>query len=283
MKHGVWILLVGLSATAWAGPDDDATDMIDELPQWDESGPKQPRFAFSNDDAQWTGQMSGVQPNFMASAVEIDKLLTGSSKDNSVIWFGADVKGVPQQGDCAPGPCPPNKEPPLHTTGLLERDGKEWRWVAWHIAKPVSSKDQQAIDKQGTLPEALPKAVTGADDVVKVFEGSLADGKSLAATVSTRKEVVLYGSAKGERVVGGSKVKATLAKWNLKLTVRDGIQAGVTTNKQVAYLAANVDAVSAKKPGDKASPYRILAVYEKQGTWKLVQLHFSVDTFTYKK
>jgi hypothetical protein len=91
---------------------------------------------------------------------------------------------------------------------------------------------------------------------------------------------VLYGSASEERTVGGAAVKKKLLGWNLKLAVKDGIHAGVTANKALAFVAANIGATSLKKPTAKPSPYRLLAIYEKSATgWKLVVAHFSVDQF----
>lgn len=118
---------------------------------------------------------------------------------------------------------------------------------------------------------------TDAAEVVALFERSLAAPADLAASVSTRKDVVLYGSEMKERYVGGAKVRAQLKKWNLAFEVRDGIQAGVTSNKKVTWVAANVDGRPAKKPTARAIPYRVLFIYEQTGTnaWQLVQAHFS--------
>jgi hypothetical protein len=206
------------------------------------------------------------------------------SADGKTAWIAANAKGVLQPHDCAPGPCGKNTDPPLHATGLLEKGAKEWRWVAWHIANPVKAKEQPYYVKQGVLPDVLPKSISGAEDVVKVFEASLGDPKAFAATVSDRKDVVLYGSELAERTVGGAKVKAKLVGWKLVFRVRDGIQAGLTSSKTVAWVAANVDASSIKKPKNPSEPYRVLALYEKTGSeWMLVQAHFSFDTRTYKK
>ena len=134
------------------------------------------------------------------------------------------------------------------------------------------------------MPDAIPRAITGAEGVVALFETTILESRTLAGTVSDRKDVVLYGSESAERYVTGAKAKAQLTKWQLGFAVRDGVQAGLSANKQVAWVAANVDARSLKRPKDKPLPYRVLFVYEKAGdAWKLVLLHFSVDTFTYQK
>lgn len=84
---------------------------------------------------------------------------------------------------------------------------------------------------------------------------------------------MLYGTEPTERFVGGAAVRTALLEWNFVLTIHGGIRAGVTKSGTVAWIAADVDAVSAKS---KSTPYRVTVVYEKTGAdWKLVQIHFS--------
>src|SRR5262249_60023024 len=110
--------------------------------------------------------------------------------------------------------------------------------------------------------------------VAKKFEATIGDVKAFAKTVSQRNDVVLYGSELAERTVGGNEVRAQLAKWKLAFKVRDGVQAGISSSKTTAWVAANLDA---SKPGDKKpTPYRALLVYEKHADtgWGVVPLHF---------
>ncbi len=279
------VRLAGADVKAEIQLELDIEAKVGELPQHSSSDKDQPRFAFSNDDAYPVGaDPFGNQPSFGGSVVELDKSVVAVSADGKTAWIAANAKGVLQSYDCAPGPCGKNTDPPLHLTAVVEKTGTQWSWVAWHVANPTTAKEQAYLIKQGTLPDVLPKAIAGAEDVVKVFEASLGDPKAFAATVSDRADVVLYGSELAERTVGGAKVKSKLAAWKLAFKVRDGLQAGLSTSKTVAWVAANVDATSIKKPTNPAEPYRVLAVYEKAGSvWKLVQAHFSFDKRTYKK
>jgi hypothetical protein len=217
----------------------------------------------------------------MGSQVDVTKQVTAVSSDGLAAWVAADVKGVPQRGDCAPGPCPPNRDQPHHLTALLVARKGGWEWMAWHIAPPVDAKQEARL--RGTVKvDKLATEITGAEDVVAMFRTTLKVPKELANTVSDRKDVVLYGSDSAERTVGGAKVKAKLLAWKLSFSVVDGVQAAVTIRKNVAFVAANVEATSLKDPKAPASPYRLLAIYEKTGTtWKLVSAHFSVDKHTY--
>lgn len=153
-------------------------------------------------------------------------------------------------------------KPPYHHTALVE-DGK---LLFLHIGSTGKGVGYDS-DMEPSIPDDT-------KPVVDQFQKSLADPKALAATISPRKDVVLYGTEPTERFVGGAAAKATLAKWGLSLTVHGGIRSGITKSKTVVWIAADVDARTAKSK--TSSPYRLTVVYEKTGSeWKIVQIHFS--------
>ena len=161
--------------------------------------------------------------------------------------------------------CKDFEEPAVNVIVLYDKADKKWNPIAVHSAIPTT--------KAATALAAVPDAIdASAADAVKVFKDGLADPKSLSA----RKDIVMFGSAPKEKFVG-AKVGAALAKWKLAFTVKDGISAGTTASKTVAWVAANVDA----KPTGKEGPvtaYRVMALYEqdKAKAWKLVALEFSI-------
>lgn len=160
----------------------------------------------------------------------------------------------------------------LHSTCLVEKASAGWEPLACHVGSAITGAAQNAAIKKGVKLAAIKRSTKGAEDVVKLFESTIGDPKAFANTISDRKDVVLYGSEAAERYVGGAKVAKQLSTWGLTMKVRDGIDAGVTSNKSVAWVAANIDASTAKFK----SPYRVLAIYERTGaTWKIVQIHFS--------
>ena len=153
-------------------------------------------------------------------------------------------------------------KPPFHHTALVD-DGKVLFLHIGSTGKGVGYGESMTA-----------QIADDAKPVVELFQKSIADPKAFAATVSTRKDVVLYGTVATERFVGGTAARATLLKWGLALSVHGGIRAGVTKSKQVAWIAADVDARSAT--AKTSSPYRLTVVYEKTGSeWKVVQIHFS--------
>lgn len=245
-----------------------------------------PRFAF-------VGRMAYVSPKTSKETTDSDAggLLTSGnviarqtralSADKKAFWIATDI--VDFEIGCGMSPCPPPPPPPpakAHGTFLWQLGAKEWELVAFGASPTVTGKEQAASIKLGTQPSAIAKKVdAGAEDAVKVFESTIGDPKALSKSVSVRKDVVLYGNEPAERTVGGAKVAAKLQSWSLTFKVRDGIQAGVTSSKTVAWVAANLDATSLKKPKDKPVPYRLFALYEKTGAdWKLVSANFAYIT-----
>lgn len=166
----------------------------------------------------------------------------------------------------------------MHGALLFEKDADSgWLPRVWHLSEVVSAKEQKRLGD--IVPPPFPRNVDGAEDVARLFESTIGDPKAFAKTVSDRKEVALFGSERADRVIGGAKVRAKLVAWNLTLTVRDGVQAGLSTGRTLAWVAANVDARSASTPKAKATPYRMLAIYERSGdAWKLVSVSFSIFT-----
>jgi SnoaL-like domain len=191
------------------------------------------------------------------------------SSDAKSGWVTADVQG---KWPCAVIGCKENTTT-FHATMVFEAD-RPWHPVALDLANPHSGKDAA---KLGAPPAITRQIDAGAEEAAKLFESTIGDVKALTATVSDRKEAVLFGSELAEKYVGTAAIKSTLTRWNLTFKVRDGVQAGVTSDKTLAWVAANVDATSAKTPTAKPTPYVALFVYEKvDTTWRLVVAQFSV-------
>ncbi len=272
MFRRMTILVAVLASPTLAIADDVATPDLESLMGSQPEGTV-PVFAFTG-------------PNTITSAKTLPEAL-GSlhyfpthtveawGPDKQSIWLAGELLTPQMNG--LPAPDAPVG---MHAVVLYELDKKRtWHTVAWHISYVVDAAHQTAAQKQGITPTVLERATTGADDVAALFESTCGDPKVFAKTISDREDVVLFGSDATERTLGGAKVRARLATWSLAFKVRDGVRAGLTSSKTVGWVAANVDATSTKKPKDKPQPYRVFAIYEKQGTtWQLVNASFSVVT-----
>ncbi|MEO8701568.1 MAG: nuclear transport factor 2 family protein [Kofleriaceae bacterium] len=223
-----------------------------------------------------------------------DKLVIATGANKSIAWTAMDLTAI---SECIEAPLPKDAmgDPIMcvkgktfmidgiphvatgqvrHATGLFEKTATTWRPIVWHQASPIADKElAQAI--KTTVLDKLPRTIDGAEAVVAQFQATIGKSATLAATISDRSDVVMYGSQQTERYVGGAAVKKQLGAWNLTFAVRDGIVAGLA-GTSVAWVAANVNATA----GKSTVPYRLLAIYEQTaGVWKIVQLHFSFPNY----
>lgn len=273
MLRTALLLIVLLRSVAFA--EQDPADLVVPLVavNGEEKELQAPRFAFGDQD--WNiSPPRGTSANYDAGSAVKGKTVKAEASDKSAFWVSSDVRA---DAICGMKECAKNPGVLHHVTALFEPGGKP---IAWHVAKAVTSKEQTKAMAKGIKPETFDQGVdNGAEDAVKLFETTIGDGKSLAATVSDRKDVVLYGSDPSERFVGGAKAKVQLTKWNLVLKPTGGIQAGVSKSGTVAWVAANVEAMPKKGSKAKPAPYRALFIYEKANNdWRLVNAHFSFLT-----
>jgi hypothetical protein len=267
------VLLWSSSAYADDKPEQKIESLIQSLiaDGTAESGTHAMRFAFDR-DATVEAPSGYAEPQGATGRVELKKPIVAWSGDKHTGWIATDAA---EYGYCGADECAKAAPIALHHVAIVFDDGGQP--IVWHDGVAVADKDQAKALKQGVTLSPMSEAIEpGAEDAVKLFESSIGDAKALAATVSARKDVVLYGSAPAERTVGGAAVKAQLGKWNLVMTVRDHVHAGVASGGNVAWVAAKLDAKPAKNAKAKPSPYRALFVYEKTGgAWQLVQASFS--------
>jgi hypothetical protein len=289
-----WILLIGATAIVNAQnpqaekPKAKLDELLGQLISSNPPDLEAARFEFSD-----AGVVLAPELGALINGHRPERLVIATDSSKTVAWVATDligmtgcIEGEPPENATGDTPlCGDSKitrvdgSPTIPTgsvrraTGLLEKTKTTWRPIVWHRAVPISGKDQAKASKHGEKPEVLPRKIAGAEAVVKQLETTMGDPKAFAASVSDRKDVVLYGSEPNERFVGGAAVKKQLAAWNLSLKLRDGVVAGMASTKSVAWVAANVNASNAKL---KPIPYRLLAIYEQTGgAWKIVQLHFS--------
>ena len=211
-----------------------------------------------------------------APSLDIERPIYTVAADGSAAWV---IANLDLQGPCGGGLC--GLLIRAHATVLYERDATDrpWRPVAWAVELTSSAKEQAERMKAPAKLERAPiarKLEPGAEAAAKLFESTVGDPKALAGTVADRKDVVLFGSETSERIEGAPQVRATIAKWNLAFKINGGLNAGITAKRNVAWVAANLDARSAKAPRGAATPYRALFLYEQTGAaWKLVHAHFA--------
>lgn len=196
----------------------------------------------------------------------------GTAADGKTSWVAVDVGyGFP----CGMEGCDKMIAPKVHGVALFDAPQHALAWSLGLVVAGSFKPGRPSPRIKTVTPVVLATAIDrGAELAVARFKSSLGDTEALAKSVAERKDVVLYGSELAERFIGRDAVRAAIRKWKLGFTVRDGIQAGLSSSKTTAWVAVNVDA--AKQRDAKSVPYRVFAVYDKVGAdWQLVVLHFS--------
>jgi len=284
------LLLVGASSLALADSPIDRTKPVGLLKTTAEvmSGLGQeldihpPKFGFdthepqdapkSLDDARGIGGDPIADP-FFNDSKDFPPHTVAYAADHKSAWVATDLERV---APCGNGDCKKRDATLLHATAIYDADGG-WQPAAWLYGRAISDADQaKVLAGKLAIPGVPMRIDDDANDAAALYRKTFPDPKALAATVSDRADVVLYGSAPAERFVGGAKVRAKLTAWNLAFEIDGGVRAGVTSSKTVAWVASNVLAKPPAKPTTRGVPYRVLAIYERTGrAWQLVQVHFS--------
>jgi hypothetical protein len=245
---------------------------------------KPPRFAITNDDvAESPGDWGGLLVPTRAPSGTLRAPLAGVSADGTGGWVATDIAVARCQRGANPNDSSGDssyfedencmwEQPGAFARGALvvTRVGEAWQPVAWHLYGVAPRYVGPA-----PLTALTAKLEPGAKDAAALFEASVGDPRALIKTLSPRKDVVLFGSAKAERFVGAAQIGATLTRWNLGFKPRGATVAG-TAGPSVAWVAANLEATSLGKTKGKPSLYRALFVYERVAdAWLLVQASFS--------
>lgn len=265
------LLVLALATAAEAAPS--ITEMFDKLPPDPDASTQGPGPLFAFNPEAPVASPTVDHPNLAFSQFEfaLRWSVVGKAREGTASWMAADVDvwmPLTSEADDVPGR---KADGFMHAMALVD-DG---RWVMWHTGWTSFRKQVRPtwVTTLGAVPE---RVGAGAEDVVTLAKQTLADPKLLAASFDDRKDVVLFGSERKERWSGPKDVRAKLLTWKLAFTVADGVQAGLTSSKTMAWVAANVDARKAGAPTAKATRYRASMLYEKlDGVWKLVVLQFS--------
>ena len=172
-------------------------------------------------------------------------------------------------------------------TQLCAFVGGRWTVLALQWAHPVSDATAERLAILGTLPTptAIPSKVDGSPELDTFVRSAFASRASFAAARSERPDGFNFGSAPGERVVGGSAIKRLFGRLRSELRLRDGVRVvagGVWDPTQkaapwIGYAALNVDYTQKSRAAtDLTQTFRVLAVLLREGeSWTIVQTQFS--------
>ena len=173
----------------------------------------------------------------------------------------------------------PGAEPRRFTiTQLAQREGGAWTVLAWHWAHPVPDATAERLAILGTLPapRAVPNQHDGLPELDNAVRAAFSSRAAFADARSERSDAFNFGSAPGERVIGGAAIKKLFGRLRAEIRLHDGARVA-QVDANVGWAAVNVDFTSKSRAAtDVTQTFRVLAVFLREGeTWRIVQTHWS--------
>ncbi len=152
-----------------------------------------------------------------------------------------------------------------------------WNTIAVHWAIPVADEIAERRAVLGTMPRLTPVTdlAQGGDQLGAVVRAMFASRTAFAAARSEREDAFNFGSAPGERVLGGARIRSLFGKLRAELGLRGGIRA--IADDRVAAAALTVDFTHRTKAATEITQaFRVLAILVQEGDrWMIVQTQFS--------
>lgn len=173
----------------------------------------------------------------------------------------------------------PGAEPQRFTvTQLAQYEGGRWTVLAWHWAHPVPDATAERMAILGTLPspKAVPNQHDGLPELDTAVRAAFASRAAFAEARSEAADAFNFGSAPGERVVGGSTIKKLFGRLRAEIRLHDGARVA-QVSADIGWAAVNVDFTAKSRAAtDITQTFRVLAVFLREGeTWRIVQTHWS--------
>jgi hypothetical protein len=165
--------------------------------------------------------------------------------------------------------------------------GGRWTVLALHWGRPIPDATAERLAVLGTLPSPapIPDRATGSADLAKAVRAAFASRAAFAAARSERPDAFNFGSAPGERIVGGAAIKRVFGRLRAELHLRDGVRVvdgggwdpAQKAAPWIAYAALDVDYTQKSRAAtDLTHTFRVLAILLREGdAWTIVQTQFS--------
>ena len=170
-------------------------------------------------------------------------------------------------------------------TQLAAYVGGAWMTVALHWAVQIPDAKAERMEILHTLrkPKPITNVVDGPKDLEPALRAAFASRAANAEARSARPKSFNFGSAPGERMLGGNRIKQIFGKLRSEIGLRDGIRAVASSAwdpqaaPAVAFAALNADFITRTKAAtDLTHTFRVLVILVKEGAdWKIVSSQWS--------
>ena len=172
-------------------------------------------------------------------------------------------------------------------TQLAAFVGGKWQTIALHWAIQIPDSKAERMEILHTLrkPKPITNVVEGPKELEPAIRAAHASRAGNNEARSARATGFNFGSAPGERVVGGARIKSAFGKSRSEIALRDGIRAVAASAwdpaqkaaPTIAFAALNADFLTKSKAAtDLTHTFRVLVILVKEGAdWKIVSSQWS--------
>ncbi|HUJ62991.1 MAG TPA: nuclear transport factor 2 family protein [Kofleriaceae bacterium] len=162
-------------------------------------------------------------------------------------------------------------------TAVASVHGGTWTIAALHWAEAMPNDTAYKLARDGDL--ATPDAIPDRHDdsaLAQAMRAAFASKPSFVEARSTRPDGFNFGSAPGERILGGDAIRKTFGRIRATLRLHDAVKVG-TLGDRGGWGAANVDFTDADRDGTQVTQtFRVLVAWIREGdSWRIVQTQFS--------
>ena len=163
------------------------------------------------------------------------------------------------------------------TTAIASLHDGAWSLAALHFSAPMANDTAYRLAREGNLgvPDAIPDT-HDTSPLADAMRAAFASKPSFVEARSTRLDALNFGSALGERIVGGDAIKKTFSRIRATLHLHGAVAVG-KLGDTIGWGAANVDFTDADRDGtDVPQTFRVLALWVKEEAgWRMLQTQFS--------
>jgi hypothetical protein len=152
-----------------------------------------------------------------------------------------------------------------------------WTIAALQIATAMPNETAYRLGRDGQLvmPDAIPDS-HDESELAKAMRTAFASKPSFVAARSARADAFNFGSAPGERMIGGDAIKRVFEHIRATMRLHDAVKVG-TIGAAGGWGAANVEFTDADRDGTQVTQtFRVLVAWVHEGAdWRIVQTQFS--------
>ncbi len=200
--------------------------------------------------------------------VDVEPLHQTIAHEGTVAWIAEELSVTPPSGGAR-----------HFTTSMIARETNgKWTIAAltWAVAVPNDIAFKLARDNQLPVPAAVADRASGAPELAAAARAAFVSRDGFVAARSKRADAFNYGSAPGERMIGGESIRRVFARMTVDMGLHDGLAVGLLGDR-AGWSECNIDFTAPDKDGAQVTQtFRVMSAWLREdGGWHIVLSQFS--------